>query len=787
MADAIVRLKVESQEYEGKLKRAVQGMQQLEKHVRDMGASFEVAEKADLEFVRALGQMETKATSNKGKLAELKSAFVELSVQYKNLSDAEKKGQFGVALNQSLGQLKGRIDDLGGQIKEANTDINGMGGILDAVAGKIGIPTELLTKMGLAIGAVGAALKVATDALKQNEILMDEWGRATEGAKGIYEGFLNSLNTGDFSGFLGRIREIVSASEAAYDAMDALGTFNAFNQINKERAKTNFQQSIVNYREGKGTKADVTAARDALISELEAQQEFELNAYKGAINKVAQTRGGVNADRLYEILSKGSYQDFEALKALQPSKRETYTYQEYEYDAFDPTGLGGSYVTKTGTRMVAANEQEELAAMLRQLTDEELQSLQALGAQANRTGTEIEQVRRQAIRYGGAAVTATTEATEAVAPEGSIAAAKKNLAELREKWELATDDNKRAELKIQIDEVTQAIKEMSGEMENGAKTATDMWEEYSASITELETRIGEFSQMAGDINLSDDQRDWARGMAKTYQKQLEKMKDATKEAAEEIKTEMEELPSSFDMFKDGVGSIGTMVSALDSLKTMGEDLAAVFRGEMDAWDSFMTVLSTGVGIMETVISVIEAINVLTEISATLKQKNAIAAASEAAAVATGGATQIATNTSVAATAGTAAAANAAEGSTAAGKAVAGIPIVGPILAAAAITAVLGAMIAAISSAKSSGNFADGGIIPGNNFSGDMLTANVNAGELILNRAQQSSIASQLASSNPMGGMQLEALISGESLRLVLANNASRRGGNRSQYAITKFE
>ena len=52
-----------------------------------------------------------------------------------------------------------------------------------------------------------------------------------------------------------------------------------------------------------------------------------------------------------------------------------------------------------------------------------------------------------------------------------------------------------------------------------------------------------------------------------------------------------------------------------------------------------------------------------------------------------------------------------------------------------------ANVAKIASAKppSAGSFQDGGIIGGNSFSGDNLTANVNSGELILNRNQQQTL------------------------------------------------
>lgn len=79
-----------------------------------------------------------------------------------------------------------------------------------------------------------------------------------------------------------------------------------------------------------------------------------------------------------------------------------------------------------------------------------------------------------------------------------------------------------------------------------------------------------------------------------------------------------------------------------------------------------------------------------------------------------------------------------------------------------------------------GSYAEGGIIPGNNFSGDLLTANVNSGELILNRAQQGAIADQLTAGDGVGNVSDDAVVrvAGEDLLIVLNTALRRRGLDR---------
>lgn len=301
--------------------------------------------------------------------------------------------------------------------------------------------------------AAAAAMKVVKDAFFSNEQQLDEWGRVVESSKSLYNGFLNALNNGDISGYLNNISNITKAAREAYDALDALATYNAFNQINVEKTRTSMTESIADYRSGTGTKDAVRAAGDAYKKELEERKKLEKDAYLAKVKEVAAQRG-VNANDLITALS-GTYGSYQMLKNVQPTGTKTVNYGGGMF------GGGGSYTVD-----VAVGRQEKLGAALRALNDTELQSLQALGAQAERTGNEIAQVDKQLARVlngrGGASASGGKGGGKStpVPLEGSIDAQVALVDKLTKKWKAATDQVGRDGYLKQLEEAQRVLEKM---------------------------------------------------------------------------------------------------------------------------------------------------------------------------------------------------------------------------------------------------------------------------------------------------------------------------------------
>ena len=168
MADVVTRLKVESSEYDSKIKRAAQGILQLERTIRNAGEGFQQTWKYEQEFVRSLGQMETVSKDARGQIAELSNAFTNLSMVYNRMSDDEKKSNFGRALSSSLDQLKTRIRDTKTELSGIENSLKGGGfrELIGGISGRFGLSPQMFTGVGAAIAGIGTAAKLAGENIR---------------------------------------------------------------------------------------------------------------------------------------------------------------------------------------------------------------------------------------------------------------------------------------------------------------------------------------------------------------------------------------------------------------------------------------------------------------------------------------------------------------------------------------------------------------------------------------------------------------------------------------------
>ena len=205
MADVISRLKLESGEFDSKIKRAGQELMAYSEHCKKMSIQMGFANNDAKEFAKSLGSMQTTSSSARGKINELTEAFVNLKVMYKNMTDEEKKSEFGKNLSASLDKLKVRINDAKkdladvtkelGNVDIKNTSgIGNFGNIIDGIGHKMGITanlTELVTSrtalMTAGMGASVAAVTKATEAWASYNAELakqDQIATVTTGLKG---------------------------------------------------------------------------------------------------------------------------------------------------------------------------------------------------------------------------------------------------------------------------------------------------------------------------------------------------------------------------------------------------------------------------------------------------------------------------------------------------------------------------------------------------------------------------------------------------------------------------
>ena len=237
--------------------------------------------------------------------------------------------------------------------------------------------------------------------------------------------------------------------------------------------------------------------------------------------------------------------------------------------------------------------------------------------------------------------------------------------------------------------------------------------------------------------------------------------EALKQAQKETKTldqaiKVAIIQSDLKKYREAVkdqsfSGLKSVAQSARHLKSAFSELQKAFDpdAQASAWERFFAVFDSATQGIDTILSLVKMIEGLT-------QARQVAAAAEQALTAqqvagrtlvttteaTSTATELGLTTARIAATQAETSADTVGAAAKAAKAHAGIPFIGVALAAVAV----GGLIALISSsAKKIPKFANGGIVPGGDGSGDRVLARVNPGELILNKAQQGRLANHLTS------------------------------------------
>lgn len=737
MAESILRLRVESQEYDNKLKRAAEGLTRYAEQCRKAGGTLQYVDDGVLEFTRSLGKMDTVATTTRGKLAELTKTYTELSAQYRKMTDEEKQGEYGKALAASLDQLRGRIQSSKQELDEINQSINGGGGLtssLDALAGKFGLSIKQLTGWGAAIAAAKGALDVAKDAFFQSESNIDEWGRTLEGAKGAYNVLLDTLNNGNWSNFFSNLETAIKGGRDLYDALDRLGSIKS----NNAAAIAIVQQQIAQLRLAKQQGKDVDDQLKAATARLAALQKQSIQAGKAAGNQTAFNviRNGVNSiggarvnDATIRLavdqLMTGGQAQFDKFRNNRDILRQRGmvtrtqtivdsqggTYQR-QYKEFDINAL--------------SREQQKQYALAQAITEGETRIQKGISAfaQAVSEGTASAREEFRGNRYalqgahgaggsgGGGTTSPVPVEIESFDTNKSALAATKGVDTMPSVFGMLKDSGAvgingamgsiSPDLSADIEKQTALVDELR---EKWAKAGGELRDSYITQIIEAEDKLR---------SLKDEQE-----VSTHNTPQFDAKQDISKQWK--------------------VGKNGQLSQQGQSLAEDGKNVAAEWQSAASAISAVGAAMSQiedpAAKVMGTVAQAIATI----ALTFSQSLKGTVTPWDWIAAAVTGTAT----------------------------------------------------MISTISAIHSATGYANGGIVQGNSYSGDNIGAMVdnsqlvglNAGELILNKSAQSTLAAQLQNSG-MGSMQLEAVVRGEDLRFVLNSNGRRTG--RGEYVTTNF-
>lgn len=703
MADSILRLKVESQEYDQKIKRAAEGIQQYAQKCREVGGTLEHLDEGVLDFVKALGQMDTVASNSKQQLREMSNALTTLTSTYRGLTDEEKASPFGQELAKGIDMLTeraGQIQDTMGDVQASIRNTASDTRVFDQVAGGVTILTstmqtaqgaakllgielgdnvEVLAKLQAAM-AVTSGLQQMQNLLQKQSALMQGinilqkefnllakanpyvllasavaaaagaylvWSKNGESAKKVQE----SLNS-ELENTKNQLQQIDKDTDFSVGIAEASGkSWKAIHELRLEAARTKLQLADMNY--------DKLFASGASADQMKEAAQMQKNAWENVMKVLNE--GTTNWAKNFYGGGKSGKGKSGGVKEDTNYAADSIMAQEKEVQRLTDAWNRASGAMRDGILKDLDQAKAKLEAMKAGAYDAgEIGDVTVTGNKNRQLGKSVSQENigsyigniNSAIQSSEMGSTLFNKLTENLADANAF----KNLLTIAVQNGIDTSEFDTNGLWKKI--------------VNGENIDSSVWESLQNFINE---KLGELGIDPIQINF------------KTG-------------GIEKVKQDGEATAKSM---QKAAGAIGQVSSALNSIE-----------------------------------------NPAAKIIGTIGQAIATIALAYAE--------------------------NLAGDDTTKGN-------IWAFIAAAAATAV--SLAATIASVHSSTGYAEGGIIKGNSFSGDMIPADsfVNAGELVLNRAQQGALASMIRDNERNGGGSGVSYITGEQICVVIDRYLARTG------------
>lgn len=345
--------------------------------------------------------------------------------------------------------------------------------------------------------AVAGSMKLVKDAFNASEASVDEWGRTLEATKSVYEGFLNAINNGDISGYLGRIDEIVKAAKEAYNELDKLGSMKTIQapqisgqQLENERIRMMIQtRRYIAPQDGRGATPGMKNGQlltDEQVRILEKQLQGGMQKLTTLVgNEIQQSNSAISAMYDRQAIEAGlskkeflkgtsSWEEFS--KRAEGAKR----YREVESEKAYIRSLinsGHSISASQSALLKAPNpnaefkgwdvfrvDGERYAALVQliQERDQQISQVYSTQSQAFRAINRAEGITSR-VGKGGKGGSGGGGGTETVIPaDGSIAAQEAEVSRLTDLWKNATDQAGRDGYLKQLNDAKAVLDEMLG-------------------------------------------------------------------------------------------------------------------------------------------------------------------------------------------------------------------------------------------------------------------------------------------------------------------------------------